>query len=131
MAEGKILVVDDEQIVLTGLRRIFEDSGYYIKTALTGRDAIELVKQEHFDIVYTDMVMPGTNGAEICREIKKISPDTEVILFSGTATGVTQFWREFIAEGGTDKMLRKPLGKEEMISATEDILSEIRKKKAG
>ena len=125
MTQGRILIVDDEQIVLTGLHRVFEDAGYYIKTALGGKDALEMVKNEHFDIIYTDMVMPGMNGAELCTEIKKISPSSVVILFSGTPSGLLQFWTQFISAGGRDEILRKPLSKEEILRVTELVLKKI------
>lgn len=124
MGKAKILVVDDEQLILTGLQRVFEDGGYDIKTALTGNAALEMVKNEQFDLIYTDMVMPGMNGAELCRAIKRISPKTEVVLFSGNPTGLVALWQQFMHVGGRDEILRKPLSKEEILNATEKILSE-------
>lgn len=128
MLKGRILVIDDVQLVLTGLRRIFEDAGHYVETALSGEEAVEAVKRMRFDIVYTDMIMPGMNGVEVCKEIKSMSPDTEVILFSGTAHGVAKYQIEFIASGGREELLRKPLSKGEMLEATEKILQEMKKR---
>ncbi|MFH1287725.1 MAG: response regulator [bacterium] len=128
MCKGRILIVDDIEIVLTALQRVFEDAGYYVRTALNGKEAVETVKRESFDIVYTDMIMPGMNGVEVCKEIKSISPDTEVILFSGTAHGVAKYQIEFIASGGREELLRKPLSKNEMLGVTEKILQELKGK---
>ena len=70
------------------------------------------------------MIMPEMNGAELCRRIKLIDSNTEVIIFSGTPTGVFKYRREFIESGGRDEILRKPLSKDEMLKVTKMILDE-------
>ncbi len=124
MAQGRILIVDDDTLVLAGLNRVFEDAGYYIKTASKVEEALCLVKNENFDIVYTDMVMPVMNGVKLCKEIKKISPKTEVVIFSGTPQGMLDSLMDFLKAGGRDEILRKPLMKAEMLNVTERILRE-------
>ena len=125
MVKGKILVVDDERIILTAFRLELEDAGYYVQTALSGFEAIEYIKNEQFDVVFTDLIMPVMNGTYLCREIKKISRETEVVLFSGNPYEVEEQTEEFICAGGRDELLRKPLGDDVLISITDNLMKEI------
>lgn len=129
MDQGKILVVDDEQIVLTAFQIELKDAGYDVKVALSGREAVGLVKNEHFDIIFTDLIMPEMNGAQLCREVKAISPEVEVILFSGSPYEVEEQQERFINAGGRDEMLRKPLADNILVSITENLMKEISFKK--
>lgn len=124
MPKARILVVDDSKIVLTGFRGILEEAGYEVETAQSGKEAVEKVKSRDFDIVYTDMLMPGMNGSELCEEVKKISSKTPVVLFSGSPQGVANHQTNFIISGGTEKFLRKPLSKNEILHVTKEVLRE-------
>jgi len=79
------LIVDDEE----GIRRILwislTESGYQVLTAGHGNDAMEIVRNEHPDIVLADIKMPGMDGIELLRKIKEENPDTEVIMMTGHA----------------------------------------------
>ena len=125
MAKGKILIVDDEEIVLIAFQRELERAGYEAQTAPGGKEALELVKNGAFDIVYTDLVMPGMNGVELCKEIRKVSPRTRVILISGHSEHVMKFSTPFVLAGGQDEILRKPLGDGELVRTTEKMMAEI------
>ncbi|MDD5634173.1 MAG: response regulator, partial [Candidatus Omnitrophica bacterium] len=105
--KAKILVIDDEKLVLLGLQRIVEDAGYEVKTSIRGKEAVEMVRSEKFDIIFTDMKMPEMDGVEVCDAIKKIDPEMNVILFSGTPQGLAKRQIDFLNVGGTDKYLRK------------------------
>ena len=125
MAKGKILVVDDEQIVLTAFKIELEQDGYQVKTALSGKEAIALALKEPFDIVYTDLVMPEINGTQLCRQIKRIAPQTEVVLFSGSPYEVALEQEGFTQAGGRDEMLRKPLGENVLTQVTANLMKEV------
>lgn len=125
MKKGNILVVDDERIILTAFKIELEDADYSVKTALSGFEALEFIKQEHFDIVYTDLIMPEMNGTQLCREVKRISPDTEVVLFSGNPYEVEKQIDAFSAVGGRDELLRKPLGENVLVSITNNLIAEL------
>ena len=81
----KILVVDDEDSLRISLASILELEGYCVKTAEDGYKAIELAKQEDFDIVFSDIRMPGISGTETFKEIKKIKPDTIGVMMTAYA----------------------------------------------
>jgi len=131
MAKGKILLIDDEQIFLVAHHEELQDAGYAIVTALTGKDAITVVAKEKFDIVYVDLVMPDMNGVEVCKEMKKVSPDTVVVLVSGQPKEILKYWKSFLDAGGKDKILRKPLRDKELIKVTEDIIEERKEERRG
>ena len=129
MSKAKILIVDDSNLILCGLRKVFENSDYNLMTAQSPEEAVRIIKNEQcFDIVYTDMIMPKMNGVELCREIKNISPETEVIVFSGTPVGLLENWQQFIDAGGRDEILRKPLLRQEVLKVTEKVLNDLHSK---
>jgi YesN/AraC family two-component response regulator len=105
----KILIVDDEEIVVAGIKKGLEFTGHNVKTILGGTGAIKLSSEEHFDLVIVDLVMPGINGVETCRGIKQVSPTTEVVLLSGFPNEIERLLPSFLAAGGRDLFLRKPL----------------------
>jgi len=125
MNKGKILVVDDERIILTAFQIELQDAGYEVKTAQSGKEAITLLFIERFDIVFTDLIMPEMNGTELCRQIKRIFPKTVVVFFSGNPYEVEEQQSEFMAAGGRDEMLRKPLEENLLITVTENLMKEI------
>lgn len=122
MCKAKILIVDDEKIVLLAYKKELEDQGYSITAVLSAEEAIEIAADKQFDIILTDLIMPGLSGVELCKEIKKISPQTDVVLMSGYDEEMQKSWLEFIRAGGRDFFLRKPLGKGELKDTIATIL---------
>lgn len=129
MAKGKILIIDDEKIFLEAHREEIEEAGHEVKIALSGKEAIALARKEKFNIVFVDLVMPEMNGVEVCKEIKKISPKTEVTLISGHPEEIRRYEIDFITAGGREEWLRKPLGEDELSNVAEKILKEMREKR--
>jgi len=81
----KTLLVDDEEEFLNTMVKRLRKRNLEVATAAEGREAIEKVSCESFDVVVLDMAMPGMNGIDTLREIKKIRPSTEVIILTGHA----------------------------------------------
>jgi len=82
MQKPSILVVDDEKDICRALNFILSKEGYAVKEAYNGEIAIDLIKQENFDIVMTDIKMEKKDGFEVLRETQKISPVTAVIMMT-------------------------------------------------
>jgi DNA-binding NtrC family response regulator len=82
----RILVVDDEMIVCESCKRILEEDGYEVEIALGGKEAFEKMKENPFDIVITDLKMPGIDGMEVLRTLRKEYPDVFVIMITGFST---------------------------------------------
>ncbi|KPL04527.1 MAG: hypothetical protein AMJ90_00310 [candidate division Zixibacteria bacterium SM23_73_2] len=83
---NKILVVDDEERMCQSLKILLSDSGFDVTTSQTGGNAVEILKKKNFDLVVTDIKMPGTDGMDILREAKKKDRDALVILLTGYAS---------------------------------------------
>ncbi len=91
MSNGQtsILILDDEPIVSKRLKPSLEKKGYEVETFTKGADALQRVRERHFDIVVTDLKMEGVDGMQFLSEVKEKYPDTEVIVITGFATMAT------------------------------------------
>ncbi len=115
----KILVVDDLKSIRLTLSGILEDEGYKVAMAENGYQAIEAAKQTPFDLIFMDIKMPGINGVQTFREIKKINPDAAVIMM--TAYSVEDLVREALEEGAY-AVVYKPFDIEKLVSIIESAL---------
>ncbi|HTG81671.1 MAG TPA: sigma-54 dependent transcriptional regulator [Geobacteraceae bacterium] len=86
MEKEKVLVIDDEAVVREGVRRILEGNGFLVETSESGRLAMERMQESYFDLVITDLKMPGMSGMEVLRAIKILQPEVPVILITGYST---------------------------------------------
>ena len=112
MAE-KILIVDDEPDMLKLLSMILrEKTSYEITTTNNPMEAVELAKQGGFDLVISDLKMPGLDGMEIIDAVKKIDEDIPVIII--TAFASVESASEAIQKGGFD-FITKPFRKEQIL----------------
>ena len=82
----RVLLVDDEEQFVDALSERLAIRDYEITKSLNGEDALEKIKQYNYDVVILDVTMPGTDGIEVLREIKKLKPLTEVIMLTGHGT---------------------------------------------
>ena len=81
--KARVLVVDDEPGVLDSFRKILTSVGYSIDTVETAQEALTLIRMRDYDLFFTDLKMPGMDGFEVLRSIKKHKPGTEVIVITG------------------------------------------------
>ncbi|MFW6180359.1 MAG: response regulator, partial [Spirochaetota bacterium] len=82
----KVLVIDDEQIVLDSVSRILTGEGYQVDTAIRSREGLGLALSRDYDLVLTDIRMPEMGGMRILRDIKRSKPAVPVIIITGYAT---------------------------------------------
>ncbi len=82
MAE-KMLVIDDEEIVLKSCRKIFEAEGFAVVTTANPQEGLKLVSGSTFDVILVDWMMPGFDGMDVVEEIDKRSPNSAVVMISG------------------------------------------------
>jgi two-component system response regulator HydG len=114
-----ILVVDDLKSIRLTLGGILEDEGHNVFLAENGYQAIEVVKQTPCDLVFMDIKMPGINGVQTFREIKKINPKAMVIMM--TAYSVEDLIKEALEEGAY-AVVYKPFDIEKIVSIIESAL---------
>lgn len=112
MTAPRVLVVDDEAPLLMTLVANLELEGFEVMEAKSGEQALELLGGHHFDVVLSDIRMPGMNGVDLCREIRKRQPELPVILM--TAFTVEGLVREAVDEGAL-MVIPKPFAIEHLI----------------
>lgn len=83
MSKGKILVIDDEDIIRISCLRVLAPEDYEVKTAGNGPDGLKMLEEEKFDLVLVDLKIPGMDGIEVQKEIKKRWPETKVLIMTG------------------------------------------------
>ena len=93
----RVLVVDDQRSMRLTLASIIEDQGYEVTEVEDGYQAIAATSRTHFDLVFMDIKMPGINGVQAFREIKKTSSGTVVVMMTGFA--VEDLVEEALNEG--------------------------------
>jgi DNA-binding NtrC family response regulator len=107
-----ILVVDDESVIREALTRILEGDGFTVQTAKNGHAAIELLQQNEFDLIITDLKMPGMSGFEVLSAVKTLQPSAPVIMITGFATVETAV--EAMKNGTVDYLV-KPFTPEQIL----------------
>ncbi len=80
---ARILVVDDEEIVIRSCLRILEGNGYEIDVAHDGHDALRKIESNTYDVMILDIMMPNLGGLEVLRRVKETHPDVDVIMITG------------------------------------------------
>ena len=111
MAE-KMLIIDDEEIVLKSCRKIFEAEGFVVTTTANPQEGLTLVAGKIFDVILVDWMMPGFDGMDVVEEIDKRSPGSSIVMISGyPSVGRAT---EALKRGAMD-YLAKPFRPEEII----------------
>ena len=116
-----ILVVDDLRSMRLTLGSILEDEGHYVVTVEDGFQALAAVKKTHFDVIFMDIKMPGINGVQTFREIKRIDPKAAVIMM--TAYSVEDLVKEALEEGAY-AVVYKPFDIEKIVALIKEMLEE-------
>ena len=108
----KILVVDDEKLLVKGMKFNLENEGYEVMTAYDGAAAVELEKKENFDLIVMDVMMPGLSGSDACMKIREFS-DVPVIMLTARSEDSDKLMG-FAC--GADDYVTKPFSFREMVS---------------
>ncbi len=125
MTIEKILIVDDEPYVLEVCRRVLEEK-YHVKIVHSGVEAIQLAQDERFDLLLTDIKMPGLDGLETAKEVRKNNPDIVCVTMTGYSSMETAIKALRL---GIDEFIIKPFNPEELILAVERALEKERLRK--
>lgn len=83
--QRKVLVVDDEALVCEAVKMMLQFDGHQVVTAASGREALEILDREKFDVVITDFAMPGMKGDELAATIKARNPAQPVVMITAYA----------------------------------------------
>ena len=125
--EMKILVVDDEEGARELFNTILSDEGYEVSLAVNGEDALSHMKNASFDLVVTDIKMPGMDGLQLLQEIRKTGSKADVIMV--TAYGEVESYLKAMSLGAAE-YINKPIRIKELKRIVHKVLTE-RKAKTG
>lgn len=101
----KILAIDDEGLVQECISNVLKLAGHQVTVAACGEEGIACFQKNHYDLVITDLDMPGMDGWEVARTIKRINPTVPVIMATGWADRIEQ---EGLQGSKVDLLLAKP-----------------------
>ena len=119
----KILVIEDEPSVRTGLEDNLRFEGYAVVSAGNGIDGIELFKVENPDLVILDVMMPGLDGLEVCKQIRVLNSAIPVIMLTAKCSEIDKVVG---LELGADDYLTKPFGMRELFARIKAVLRRAR-----
>jgi putative two-component system response regulator len=109
--QSKVLVVDDDQFALRSIARVLGGESYQVVTAASGSEALDLLRRDSFDLVLTDLKMPGVDGLEVLRQARGIAPKAVVLILTGYASLESAI--EALREGAYDYLV-KPCSDDEL-----------------
>ena len=116
----RVLVVDDEIDIRETLEFVLRKASYEVATADSGISAVAAAKASHFDLVVTDLKMPGMDSAETITAIRAFAPDLPIVVATGYAS--EEATADFMRRGARD-YIRKPFDLEEFLAVVKRILS--------
>src|SRR6266540_1661636 len=122
-ATGRVLVVDDEAFFQALFRDLLQAAGHQVRVAASGDAALKLMAEEHFDLLVTDVVMPGLDGIALVREARRRDPDLEAVAVTGhddVRLAVQAM------KGGCADFLTKPVDGAELVQVCERALARVR-----
>ncbi len=108
---GKLLIVEDQSVLRKGVVSVFRDSGHEVDEAVDAETASEMVQNFSYDVVVTDLKLPGNSGMDLLRVVKSASPSTDVLMM--TAYGTVETAIEAMKLGAYD-FIQKPFGLPEL-----------------
>ncbi len=115
MDEKKILVLDDEEPIQKLLNKAFSKKGYIVRTAGNAEEALELLKDEEFKVMFFDLNLPGMSGMDLCKKIRKKFPTATIFAVTGYAS---LFELADCRKAGFDDYFTKPIDLERLYKAT-------------
>ena len=115
---SSILVVEDEEHFRDIIKQVLELEGHHVSLAGSGEEAVKLCQGLTFDLVITDLVMPGMNGLDLTSFLRRFHPNLPVLVFSGASEALL----EEAAARGAVLTLRKPFTAEELLAMVDRIL---------
>lgn len=121
---AKILIIDDDDLVRETLADIVDDIGHDVVTATDGNSGIEKLGHESFDVVITDLIMPGMDGIDVLCQIKRCHTPTRVIVMSGGSSMTALTYLDKAKSLGADGILAKPFTSSDLKNSIDATLLE-------
>ena len=115
----RLLIVDDEESIVTLLQFNLEQSGFEVKTAMDGATALELAKKEHFDMLILDLMLPEMDGLDVCKQLRQDKVMTPILMLTAKDD---EFDKVLGLELGADDYMTKPFSPREVVARVRAIL---------
>jgi DNA-binding NtrC family response regulator len=127
VSAASILVVDDEKITGYFVRDLLRTAGHKVEWAGNGEEALEKLQDQRFDVIITDLIMPGIDGLALIKRVKQKNPSIPILVLS--AQGGYDLARKS-QQAGAEEFLRKPVNPEQLNAAVETVLARVQKASA-
>ena len=128
MDEKKVLMVDDEKMIIELYRQVFSEAGYLARTAESAEEALEILKHDQFFVIFLDLNLPGMNGVELCRKIRKEFPMAIIYAVTGYAS---LFELSECRDAGFEDYFTKPAKMNDLLNAAEYAFAKLSRWKKG
>ncbi|MCR4923905.1 MAG: response regulator [Lachnospiraceae bacterium] len=117
--KANLLLVDDNSLNIVVAKKFLEQTGADIKECLSGKEAIDLLKEKKYDLVYLDHMMPGLDGIDVIKAVRsdRQNPNRETVFIAMTANALSGA-RDYYLKAGFDAYISKPIKKKELLNIT-------------
>ncbi len=122
MVQNKILIVDDEKAIRDMFEMMFTKAGYDVQTAESAEAALELLKNENIYVMFLDLNLPGMNGVELCRKIRR---DTPLAIIHAVTGYASLFELSDCRGAGFDDYFYKPVNISVLLKVAQDAFSKL------
>ena len=117
MKDGKILIVDDEPAIRKLFELVFTRQGYVVGVAESAEEALQLLENDSYPVMFFDLNLPGMNGIDLCQHVKKDNPRTIVYAITGYTS---MFELTDCREAGFDDYFTKPANVSDLLKAADE-----------
>ncbi|MDD9901172.1 MAG: response regulator [Alphaproteobacteria bacterium] len=124
MLKNCILVIDDDELICTVIKKILEKRGFEVVEAHDGDEGVDLFKQNLPFMVITDILMPKKEGIETIREIREVQPETKIVAISGGGASKNMSFLRMASHAGADKVLAKPFMPAQLNQILDELVDE-------
>lgn len=122
--QASVLLVEDEENLQDALRLNFEMEGYSVTSAYTGPEALEAIRNEHFDLIILDVMLPEMDGISVCENIRLTNSEIPILMLSARNQSAD---RILGLKKGADDYLTKPFNLEELLIRVDKLINKSRK----
>ncbi len=121
-AEGPVslLAIDDHEVILDLISAMGKSLGYHVTTALSGEEGLELAREGRFDLILTDLTLPGVSGLDVARRIRADSPELPIILVTGWESKLDSVE---LSASGISRVLYKPFRIEQLTDIVQSVIA--------
>jgi OmpR-family two-component system manganese-sensing response regulator len=121
MSTPRILIVDDDYLLCSVVEKLLAKAGYQVHTATDTGVAMDLISQNHYDLLVLDYMMPGMNGVEIFRQARELQPEVAGVFLTAHTTLDTVFPA---IDAGVERVLAKPVDASELLPVVRDLVGQ-------